>query len=267
MEFLQLNGRIREFFGKHNFKELSPVLFLKNNTLQSPNLLFFIVDSMKKEKAKAIIIDGILNKDQYILATPKMETLLQQHLSGVVKGYKYNPVDLIKELIGDIIGKSVYWETREVYKENKILGIKLYGWDIYVDGYSIGFTGYIDRFAKQKLEDTMFFDISLDGIQQVLVVTERMPITGEYSHYLFKHSSKKMLFDTFDNYLEEALHCIKINLGKTGFIFLMQSYSIYQLLLARGNISKTEKIGYDKKIASLIQKCIEGNITGGLPLS
>ncbi len=41
------------------------------------------------------------------------------------------------------------------------------------------------------------------------------------------------------------------------FFWLMHAFTAYQLLVFRGNISKTEKIGYDNKIATLVQKCVE----------
>ncbi|QNO13548.1 glycine--tRNA ligase subunit alpha [Alkalicella caledoniensis] len=265
MELLELNCKIRDYFHQYKFKELTPGLFLKSNTLQSPNLFFFIAQSIKQDKCKAITIDAVVNKTKYILGT-SATSCIEQHLAGIVKGEGYHPVDLIKNLMNNI-NKSGYWETKEKTIENQILGVKLYGWDIYLDGYKMGFTGFIERFAGQKNENSIFFDLNLNMPQQAIHQQEKMPVTGEFGEYLYKDCSKKLLFHLFDNYLDETIYCLSRDLGKVGFIFLMQCYFIYQLLILRGNISKTKKIGYDKKIASLTQKCLQGNTTGGVPLS
>lgn len=184
-------------------------------------------------------------------------SLFKQHLTGIM-GSTLSPVDFLRDFFVYMYQEDFFWEAQETHIDHKVLGTSIYGWNIVVDGHHTGFTGYLQKYSNMKIDDILVFDINLNFLIEQNKVALSNCLDTDFSNYLINHSSKRVLFELFDNYLEEGIFCIKKGLAESGYTFLMYCYNIYQLLIIRGFISKTERIGYDRKISGLIQKCVIG---------
>lgn len=158
--------------------------------------------------------------------------------------------------------------------ESPTLGAWGLGWEVWLDGMEISqFTYFqqcggldcrpvtveitygMERIAAYVQEKESVYDILwTKGVEYGDLFKHN---EVEYSTYNFEVSSKKVLFELFALYEEEAGHCIDHKLVLPGYDYVLKCSHAFNLLDARGAISVTERTNYIGRIRNLARKCAE----------
>jgi len=86
----------------------------------------------------------------------------------------------------------------------------------------------------------------------------------EQSKYNFEISSQERLFSLYDNYFQEAQACLSADLTIPAFDYVLKCSHTFNLLDARGAISKDERQRFILDIRSLAEKTAKAYISPGV---
>ena len=262
MESLELNNKIRGFFLDYQFKEIPSVPIFTSSPFHNPNFLSLLSQARSSENYLAFSNNLDVKLIPFLPKSNKNDSLFRPTVAGTLSN-QYSVTKFVNEFFKHLLdNEKFYWETREKNFEDKMLGFSIYGWELYLDGARVGMCGYLHKLANRQIEDTLVFNLNLQSIYGKYGVKDYNLLEKDFPQYLMHYSSKRVLFELFDNYLEEFIYCVKNDLSSSALVFMAHACSVYELLIIRGFISKTEKIGYDRKMNQLFQKCIETKIGG-----
>lgn len=256
MEPLELNQKIREFFIGYNFKEVPSVPIFTSSPFYNPNLLS-LLNRADHTLGNYLTFSHNLDVNHIPYLPSNPNKVFTSNVAGILNS-GISITRFSKNFFHHVIGKKeFFWEAREKNIEYKILGITIYGWELLINGKKVGICGYLNKLASKQISDIPIFSLNFLPLYSYTNTKENNFLEYDFPKYLMSFSSKRVLFELFDNYFEEFIFCVRNDLKASALIFMVYTLSIYELLTIRGFISKTEKIGYDRKINLLFQKCIE----------
>ena len=158
--------------------------------------------------------------------------------------------------------------------ESPTLGAAGVGWEVWLDGMEITqFTYFqqvggievkpvvleitygLERIAMYLQNVDSVFDIKWNDTLKYGDIYLQNEI--EQSKYNFEYSSAERLFKMFDLASEEALSCMEAGIVLPAYDWVLKCSHTFNLLDARGVISKDERINYIARVRTLASKVAE----------
>ena len=158
--------------------------------------------------------------------------------------------------------------------ESPTLGAAGVGWEVWLDGMEITqFTYFqqvggievkpvvleitygLERIAMYLQNVDSVFDIKWNDTLKYGDIYLQNEI--EQSKYNFEYSSSERLFKMFDLASEEALSCMEAGIVLPAYDWVLKCSHTFNLLDARGVISKDERINYIARVRTLASKVAE----------
>lgn len=171
--------------------------------------------------------------------------------------------------------------------ESPTLGAAGVGWEVWLDGMEITqFTYFqqvggleikpvaleitygLERIAMYLQNKESVFDINWNDSLKYGDVYLQNEV--EQSKYNFEYSNGDLLFNLFDNYQKEVDNCINAELVLPAYDYVLKCSHTFNLLDARGVISKDERINFINRVrtmaASVAQLYVKQRENLGFPL-
>lgn len=171
--------------------------------------------------------------------------------------------------------------------ESPTLGAAGVGWEVWLDGMEITqFTYFqqvggleikpvaleitygLERIAMYLQNKESVFDINWNDSLKYGDIYLQNEI--EQSKYNFEYSNGDLLFNLFDNYQKEVDNCINAELVLPAYDYVLKCSHTFNLLDARGVISKDERINFINRVrtmaASVAQLYVKQRENLGFPL-
>ena len=171
--------------------------------------------------------------------------------------------------------------------ESPTLGAAGVGWEVWLDGMEITqFTYFqqvggleikpvaleitygLERIAMYLQNKESVFDINWNDSLKYGDIYLQNEV--EQSKYNFEYSNGDLLFNLFDNYQKEVDNCINAELVLPAYDYVLKCSHTFNLLDARGVISKDERINFINRVrtmaASVAQLYVKQRKNLGFPL-
>ena len=171
--------------------------------------------------------------------------------------------------------------------ESPTLGAAGVGWEVWLDGMEITqFTYFqqvggleikpvaleitygLERIAMYLQNKESVFDINWNDSLKYGDIYLQNEV--EQSKYNFEYSNGDLLFNLFDNYQKEVDNCINAELVLPAYDYVLKCSHTFNLLDARGVISKDERINFINRVrtmaASVAQLYVKQRENLGFPL-
>ena len=171
--------------------------------------------------------------------------------------------------------------------ESPTLGAAGVGWEVWLDGMEITqFTYFqqvggleikpvaleitygLERIAMYLQNKESVFDINWNNSLKYGDIYLQNEV--EQSKYNFEYSNGDLLFNLFDNYQKEVDNCINAELVLPAYDYVLKCSHTFNLLDARGVISKDERINFINRVrtmaASVAQLYVKQRENLGFPL-
>lgn len=171
--------------------------------------------------------------------------------------------------------------------ESPTLGAAGVGWEVWLDGMEITqFTYFqqvggleikpvaleitygLERIAMYLQNKESVFDINWNDSLKYGDIYLQNEV--EQSKYNFEYSNGDLLFNLFDNYQKEVDNCINAELVLPAYDYVLKCSHTFNLLDARGVISKDERINFINRVrtmaASVAQLYVKQRENFGFPL-
>ncbi len=171
--------------------------------------------------------------------------------------------------------------------ESPTLGAAGVGWEVWLDGMEITqFTYFqqvggleikpvaleitygLERIAMYLQNKESVFDINWNDSLKYGDIYLQNEV--EQSKYNFEYSNGDLLFNLFDNYQKEVDNCINAELVLPAYDYVLKCSHTFNLLDARGVISKDERINFINRVrtmaASVAQQYVKQRENLGFPL-
>ncbi len=171
--------------------------------------------------------------------------------------------------------------------ENPTIGAHGLGWEVWLDGMEVtqytyfqGIGGIdlpcptaelaygVERLAMYLQNVHNGFDVMWDENLTLGDISKQQEV--EWSHYNFEQANTAMWARHFDDFEAESTRLMEKNLPLPAFDFVMKASHAFNLLLARGAISVTERVGYISRIRQLAKRIAESYLASrqaaGFPL-
>ena len=171
--------------------------------------------------------------------------------------------------------------------ESPTLGAAGVGWEVWLDGMEITqFTYFqqvggleikpvaleitygLERIAMYLQNKESVFDINWNDSLKYGDIYLQNEV--EQSKYNFEYSTGDLLFNLFDNYQKEVDNCINAELVLPAYDYVLKCSHTFNLLDARGVISKDERINFINRVrtmaASVAQLYVKQRENLGFPL-
>ena len=171
--------------------------------------------------------------------------------------------------------------------ESPTLGAAGVGWEVWLDGMEITqFTYFqqvggleikpvaleitygLERIAMYLQNKESVFDINWNDSLKYGDIYLQNEV--EQSKYNFEYSNGNLLFNLFDNYQKEVDNCINAELVLPAYDYVLKCSHTFNLLDARGVISKDERINFINRVrtmaASVAQLYVKQRENLGFPL-
>lgn len=171
--------------------------------------------------------------------------------------------------------------------ESPTLGAAGVGWEVWLDGMEITqFTYFqqvggleikpvaleitygLERIAMYLQNKESVFDINWNDSLKYGDIYLQNEV--EQSKYNFEYSNGDLLFNLFDNYQKEVDNCINAELVLPAYDYVLKCSHTFNLLDARGVISKDERINFINRVrtmaASVAQVYVKQRENLGFPL-
>ncbi len=158
--------------------------------------------------------------------------------------------------------------------ESPTLGAKGVGWEVWLDGMEITqFTYFqqvggleirpvaleltygLERIAMYLQNVNNVFDIQWNKNLKYGEIYHQNEV--EQSKYNFEYSTPEFLFSIYDMYSKEAQNCMDNKLVLPGYDCILKCSHLFNLLDARGVISKDERTNYINRIRKLAAQAAE----------
>ncbi|MRJ01857.1 MAG: glycine--tRNA ligase subunit alpha [Epsilonproteobacteria bacterium] len=158
--------------------------------------------------------------------------------------------------------------------ESPTLGAWGLGWEVWLDGMEVTQFTYFqqvggfecDPVAVEITYGTERLAMYLQGVESVFDILWSEGIRygdvhkrGEYefSKYHFEVADTQMLFNHFDNYVEECKRCLQERLPLPAYDYCLLASHTFNMLDARKAISVTERQNYILKVRELAKGCAQ----------
>ncbi|RDU72266.1 glycine--tRNA ligase subunit alpha [Helicobacter aurati] len=164
--------------------------------------------------------------------------------------------------------------------ESPTLGAWGLGWEVWLDGMeitqftyfqqvggipcesiSVEITYGIERLAMYIQEVESLFKIAWNGHDKIQPHTTKtyadvhLQAEYEFSKYHFEIASVEFLLQTFENFQNEAKHCLESKLPLPAYDYTILSSHFFNILDARGALSVSQRQEYILKIRQLAKGC------------
>ena len=138
--------------------------------------------------------------------------------------------------------------------ESPTLGAAGVGWEVWLDGMEITQFTYFQQVGGLEvkpvaLEITSVFDIMWNNNLKYGDIYLQNEI--EQSKYNFEYSDADRLFKLFDAYQQEVDNCINAELVLPAYDYVLKCSHTFNLLDARGVISKDERINFINRVRTM----------------
>lgn len=158
--------------------------------------------------------------------------------------------------------------------ESPTLGAWGIGWQVLLNGLEITQFTYFQQAGGQDLfpisaeityglERIAAFMTRKDSVYELEWTTNhsygdvRKREEYEFSRYSFELGDKKLLFQLFDLYEQEALHCLEAECVLPAYDYCLKCSHTFNLLDSRGAISVTERVGIINRVRNLAVQIAE----------
>jgi len=158
--------------------------------------------------------------------------------------------------------------------ESPTLGAAGVGWEVWLDGMEITQFTYFQQVGGIEVKPVVL-EITY-GLERIAMYLQNVDSVFnidwnenlkygdiylqneiEQSKYNFEYSSAKRLFELFDLASEEAKSCMEAQIVLPAYDWVLKCSHTFNLLDARGVISKDERINYINRVRTLASKVAE----------
>ena len=171
--------------------------------------------------------------------------------------------------------------------ESPTLGAAGVGWEVWLDGMEITQFTYFQQVGGLEIKPVAL-EITY-GLERIVMYLQNkesvfdinwndslkygdiyLQNEVEQSKYNFEYSNGDLLFNLFDNYQKEVDNCINAELVLPAYDYVLKCSHTFNLLDARGVISKDERINFINRVrtmaASVAQLYVKQRENLGFPL-